>query len=271
MENRESIADWIETRKNRGLYTFSTEDVLVDFPHFDYNYIFIALGRQVRLGDIISPVRGFYVIVPTEYALTGNVPALFYVDKMMKFLHRHYYVALLNAAEFYGAAHQRPQSFSVVNTLPTLRSGIRSNTQFVFITIRSTINESFVIKKDGRLGAISVSSPELTALDLIVHEKKVGGLNRVCSVINDLVDSFSVERFNDDFIKLSSIPIYQRLGYILDEIVDSSEWADKLYDLLQSAGVRMRMVPFKIGKSTIECNSNNRWNIIENQVIDIDE
>lgn len=271
MRNKKTIADWIEIRKNRGRYTFSTKEVLTDFPHFDYQYVFTALGRQVQSGIIISPVRGFYVIIPTEYALTGNVPALFYIDKMMQFLTRDYYVGLLNAAEFYGAAHQRPQSFTVIHSMPSLKGGVRSNTRFEFITTRSAIYSPYIIQRDGRLGTINVSAPELTALDLIAHEKKVGGLNRVCTVMNDLVESFSTERFDRGFIKLHPTPVYQRLGYILEKIVDSQEWADKLHDLLQGSGARMRAVPFKIGKPTAGCNSGNRWNIIENQEIDIDQ
>jgi hypothetical protein len=40
-------------------------------------------------------------------------------------LFRPYYVSLLNAAAYYGAAHQQTQAFSVITTLPTLRNAVK--------------------------------------------------------------------------------------------------------------------------------------------------
>ena len=62
----------------------------------------------------MSPLRGFYVIITDEYALRGTVPQAVYLDQMMQHLERKYYVALLNAAEYHGAAHQAPMSFCVM-------------------------------------------------------------------------------------------------------------------------------------------------------------
>ena len=44
---------------------------------------------------------------------------------MMSFLKIDYYVGLLNAAEFYGASHQRPQTFTIMNTYPDIRDSKR--------------------------------------------------------------------------------------------------------------------------------------------------
>jgi hypothetical protein len=41
----------------------------------------------------------------------GIVPPEFYIDDLMKHLTRPYYVSLLNAAAFYGAAHQNRKFF----------------------------------------------------------------------------------------------------------------------------------------------------------------
>ncbi|MCD8202558.1 MAG: type IV toxin-antitoxin system AbiEi family antitoxin, partial [Prevotella sp.] len=183
-----SIAEWVEHRKFRGFYTFSLDEVKGDFSSFTPRYIATALNRLVMQKIIISPTKGFYVIIPTEYALNGVVDPIFYIDQMMEFLKRKYYIGLLNAAEFYGAAHQRPQTFTIINTYPEIRSGERSNIRFVFIC-RKDIDDKFIVQHKSRLGTVNVSSAELTAIDLVANEDKVGGLNRVCSVLYDLVDS----------------------------------------------------------------------------------
>jgi len=270
MENRETIAGWIVRRKYRGLYTFCVDDVMTDFPSLQYSYVFNALNRQIKHGTIISPVRAFYVIVPTEYALTGKVSATFYVDRMMNYLQRTYYIALLNAAEFYGAAHQRPQTFSIVHTPPHLVDGVRADIRFAFIK-KNVISQDFIVKYKSRLGTVNVSSPELTALDLIANETKVGGLNRVCTVLNDLVDAFDTKNINTELLQLYSTPIYQRLGYILENIIEAGNLANLLYDRMAGSKKRLRAIPFKIGKQIDGYSYANRWKVIENQEIEIDE
>jgi hypothetical protein len=49
------------------------------------------------------------VVVPVEYELKGVVPPVVYIDWLMAYLQKNYYIGLLNAATFYGAAHQQPQ------------------------------------------------------------------------------------------------------------------------------------------------------------------
>lgn len=271
MERKETISEWIKQRKFRGKYTFSVEDVMSDFPTLQYSNVFNSLSRQVKTKVIISPVRGFYVIVPTEYGLKGLVPPVFYVDRMMIYLQREYYIGLLNAAEFYGAALQRPQSFTVIHTPPHLIDGVRAGEKFHFIKKNSSINPKFIEKRNSRLGTVNVSSAELTALDLIANEKKVGGLNRVCTVLNDLAESLEASKFDEDFFELYPAPIYQRLGYILENILGENDLADILFKKLSHSGKRLRVIPFKIGKSTDECDDSNRWKVIENQQIEIDE
>ena len=265
-----SISSWVEHRKFRGLYTFSLNEVKEAFPLITPEYASTALNRLVSQGTIITPTKSFYVIVPTEYALTGVVAPTFFVDQMMTFLKREYYIGLLNAAEFYGAAHQRPQTFTIVHSYPELRSSDRSNIRFVFVC-RKMIDDKLIVQHKSRLGTVNVSSAELTAIDLVANEEKVGGLNRVCSVLNELVDSIDFNKVEDSFYSIYSIPVYQRLGYAMESILGEITQADKIYASIKRLGCRIRAVPFKTGKPTAGRTSENRWKVIENQEIDLDE
>lgn len=270
MDTRKSIAEWVEQCKFRGFYTFSLDEVRKVFSSFSPSYIATALNRLIRQKIIISPTKGFYVIVPTEYALTGVVAPVFYIDPMMEHLKRDYYIGLLNAAEFYGAAHQRPQTFTVIHTYPDLRNGRRANVRFLCIS-RKYIDDRLIVRHKSRLGTVNVSSAELTAIDLVANEEKVGGLNRVCSVLNELVDSFGPEGPEDGFYSIYPMPVYQRLGYILETVLGETALADRIYTALRRLGGRIRAVPFKNGKKTEGCPCGNRWKVIGNQEIDIDE
>ena len=101
-----SIASWIYDKPLRGNYTFTHDEVAQAFPDMSAGSIARALTREVSKGRIMSPLRGFYVIVPDEYVLRGAVPQSFYLDDMMLHLGRKYYVALLSAASYHGASHQ---------------------------------------------------------------------------------------------------------------------------------------------------------------------
>lgn len=107
----ETLSDWIESREVRGYYTFTKEDIEKQFPSAGKVYIKTSLYRLAAKTKIVSPWRNFYVIMPVEYSLKGVIPPVFYMDQLMSYLGKRYYVALLNAASFYGASHQRVQTF----------------------------------------------------------------------------------------------------------------------------------------------------------------
>ena len=265
-----TLSDWIEHREVRGYYTFTKEDIERQFPEAGKVYIKTALHRLVAKSRIISPWRNFYVIVPVEYSLKGVIQPVFYMDQLMSYLEKKYYVSLLNAASFYGASHQRVQTFSVMVEQPDIRNTSKNGTPILFFS-KKEIRIEFVRKHKTQTGYINVSSPELTAVDLIANEKSVGGLNRVCTVLNELADAMNMDSMNDSFFKTSSVPVFQRLGYILDRILEREDLAETLYSKIEVAGLKLRKVPFKINKPTEGCEVDKRWKVIVNQEIEIDE
>ncbi len=264
----QSLSNWIEEKEMRGYYTFTIEEVQKNFPQFSNAYISTSLYRLTTKKKIISPWKGFYVIMPIEYALKAIIPPVFYIDALMSFLNKKYYVSLLNAASFYGASHQRAQTFSVMTEAPKLRNTTKTGTSILFFS-KKDIPKRYIRKNKAQSGYVNVSSPELTAIDLIENEKYVGGLNRVCTVLNELVDSIDFDRLDEDFFNLASTPTYQRFGYILESILGREDLADNLKAKMSS--LSMRNIPFKIGKSSLNCEIDKKWKVIINQEIEIDE
>src|SRR5687767_6583861 len=78
----------------------------------------VALNRLARQKLIVSPAKGFYVIVPPEYRSLGSLPADQFIPALMSHLRLPYYAGLLTAAQYHGAAHQRPQEFQVMLDRP---------------------------------------------------------------------------------------------------------------------------------------------------------
>ena len=138
----------------------------------------------------------------------------------MEYIGKPYYVGLLSAAALHGAAHQQPQEFFVLTTskqLATYKKGIKIN-----YVIKSQIPSQFLEEKKTQTGYIKVSSPELTALDLVYYNLRVGGMNRVATVLRELVESMNTDKIESELIKLLSIPTTQRIDYLLETVLEET-------------------------------------------------
>ncbi|MDY4881771.1 MAG: type IV toxin-antitoxin system AbiEi family antitoxin domain-containing protein, partial [Muribaculaceae bacterium] len=63
MKEVKTISEWVEQRLYRGYYTFTSEDVKGYFRNMSGTYVKTAINRLVKAGKIISPAKGFYVII----------------------------------------------------------------------------------------------------------------------------------------------------------------------------------------------------------------
>ena len=132
----------------------------------------LALKRLAKKNLIASPARGFYVIVPPEYRSLGCLPAEQFVPALMQRLDIPYYAGLLSAAQFHGAAHQRPQELQVF--LAKNRRSIQCGAVRVTFLARKRLAEVPVQDFNTPRGTILVSSPEATALDLVGYAHHAG-------------------------------------------------------------------------------------------------
>ena len=270
MKGTMSIAGWINEKPPRGKYTFTHDEVVGAFPEMSAASIARSLTREVSRNRVMSPLRGFYVIVPDEYRLRGTVPQSFYMDDMMKHLGRKYYVALLSAASYHGASHQVPLSFSVMIEPPTMRNKKEEKYHTLFFC-KSRIPEKYVERRQTRAGYLNVSGPELTAVDLITYQAKSGSITRAATVLAELVEKMDFNRLESDFMEVAPVSSLQRLGYILEVVLEEQNAAAAVYGLLKRAGAKLQYVPLKSGKSTVDCEKDMRWKVLVNEIIEIDE
>lgn len=173
----------------------------------------LALNRLKKKGLVASPSRGFHVIVPPEYRRIGCLSPDQFIPQLMEHQKRQYYVALLSAAEYHGAAHHRPQVFQVAvagNHRPISCGAVRVS----FIS-RARIAEVPVQSLDTPYGTILLSSPEATAIDLVGYARRAAGWDNVATVLCELA-----EEINPDLLceaaRTAPVTWAQRLGYLLE-------------------------------------------------------
>lgn len=173
----------------------------------------VALTRLAKHGAIASPARGFYVLVPPEYRRLGCLPADQFIPALMQSLDAAYYAGLLTAAQYHGAAHQRPQTFQVL--LQKKRLPIECGKVRVNFMVRSRLREVPVQSINTPRGTLLVSTPEATAVDLVGYQHQAGGLGAVATVLAELA-----ERIDPDKLVAAAatapVPWAQRLGYLLE-------------------------------------------------------
>jgi predicted transcriptional regulator of viral defense system len=267
--NKNYLLNWVENQQSWGKYAFNLSQIKTDFPDLSEAAVKRALDRLSIKGRILSVYKGFYIIVPPEYTTRGVLPPMLFIDSLMKFADKPYYVGLLSAAALHGAAHQQPQEFFVVTDTiqtPTLRKGLKIN----YIT-KKNISDNFLEKRKTEMGYVNVSNPELTAIDLIYYDNRIGGINRAASVLNELAEVMKPDRITGELIESLSIPLIQRLGYILDVVLNQKILADKLYSESQNLKKEFFRQPLKAGEGKTGFSTNERWKIIINTDIEIDE
>lgn len=175
----------------------------------------LALHRLAKQKLIASPARGFYVIVPPEYLSLGCLPADQFIPELMKRLNLPYYAGLLSAAQYHGAAHQRPQEFQVF--LPKNRRPIQCGAVRVAFMARKRLKDVPVQRFNTRRGTVLASSPEATALDLVGYADRAGGLNQVATVLSELAERIDPEKLAV-VARTAPVPWAQRLGYLLEHL-----------------------------------------------------
>lgn len=193
-----------------------------------------AAERLQRREALLNPRRGFYVVVPPQFAAWGAPPPTWYVDALMRHEGQDYYVGLLKAAEFHGATHQAAMEFQVVSgkRLPRIRAG-RSLIVFYFRKDLGPVAAGVESRKTDT-GVMNVSSAALTALDLLRYPQASGGLDRIVTVLAEL----ALKIDPDQLAALSGAverPVAQRLGHLLEHLGHDS-LTEAMWEVLLSRG-----------------------------------
>ncbi|MDR2466154.1 MAG: hypothetical protein LBD35_02070 [Prevotellaceae bacterium] len=265
-----TVREWIREREVTGMPTFSVEEIRGAFAKHSERTLRSELYRQSVQKRILPVYRGFYVIIPTRYAAKNIVPPIYYIERLMAFLKKPYYICLLNAAELMGAAHQRPQKFAVMTVYPKSSVSETKNSSLEWLYRRS-IPEKFLKTKNSETGVVTFSNPELTAIDLVQYEQYAGGMARAATVLAELIEQTDFSKASRELFDHTTVPAVQRLGFLLENVLNERKQADTLYRQLQACGKRLNCVPLS-SRHPIRGNcGNNRWKIHANTDIEIDE
>ncbi|MFO1021444.1 MAG: type IV toxin-antitoxin system AbiEi family antitoxin [Planctomycetales bacterium] len=219
-----SIQEFVDSQLVRGRSFFTKAD-LVGLG-LSPEALKSALARLSKKGSLVSPRRGFYLILRPEDRTLGAPDPARWIDPLMKFLEVDYRISLLRAAAFHGAAHQAAMVFQVIapRQLPNIKIG-RQRVEFLFQSqeIFAEANRpAWLAKIKTDAGFARVAGVELTLLDMCRYFHQAGGINGAAQAVHDLgkkVDARVLAKAAG-FYENSAV---RRLGYLLERFGHSRQ------------------------------------------------
>lgn len=228
----DTAADYIDSLQMNGRLTFTTEDA-VNALQRSPSAVRAQLRRLKAKGHVADPARGFHVIVPPQYRRLGCLPADHFVPQLMGHLGEPYYVALLSAAAYHGAAHQAPMAFQVM--VPRHRRSLECGGVRIDFVVRHDLEGTTVVERDTPTGVLRVASPAATALEVVGYPERCGYLDNVATVLAELGEAIDADALEIE-ARRAPVAWVQRLGYLL-ALVEHQPLAARLDTVLADNNV----------------------------------
>ena len=264
-----TLREWIRQREITGFPMFSFEDAIRTFPNRSRQVLLNAIQREKKCGRIYSPYKSFYVIVPVHYVTRGSVPPAYYMDSLMHYLGKRYYMGLLSAAAFWGAAHQRSQLDYVFVEKPVLKGFAKPSDVKVYGLSRFPFE--YTVTRNGECGIVRYSNAELTACDLVQNASALGGRSVVATILRELLESVDFHGAAEGVFGLCSSAVIQRLGYLVEEVLGDGVQGGVIYDEWRKMPVVRRTIPLNDERQAEGTHVSERWKIIVNEIVEEDD
>ncbi|HZJ79631.1 MAG TPA: type IV toxin-antitoxin system AbiEi family antitoxin [Dysgonamonadaceae bacterium] len=261
-----TVAKYINQLLSYEEYSFSLNELVENISKSETS-IKSELNRLVAKKEVINLRKGFYLIIPPRYSVAQRLPIQLYIEKLFNYLDRNYYVALLSAAKFHGASHQQIQRDYIITETPKFKDISKNTIDIHFFTTSNWTGKNIEIKKSDA-GLYKLSSPALTIVDIINYQTKLGGINRILSIIEEL----SEELQGSDLVELINWyphrSVLQRVGFLLQKLRVNEECQELLFKNLKTSNFFPVLLTPKLNERPGAVN--NRWKVDINVKIESD-
>ena len=176
-----------------------------------------------------------YIIIPPRYSKLSVIPLELYVNKLFVHLGKPYYIGLYSAAQLHGAAHQQAQTEYII-TEGTRMLDIHKKNIAINFFLTSNWPQANIVQKRSDAGYFNVSDPLLTIVDLIYHQRKLGGINRMLANIEELLEEVEGSEMNSLLQWYPHKSVLQRLGFLMDYVNPKNDLLEPLIVYLERHG-----------------------------------
>lgn len=257
-----TIRKWIQSLEEKGIYSFSMQELKEVFAHLKEKTILNTLGTLKKQEKLLPLWNGIYSVVhfvdirnataTDNKAIREEGKPYFYIETLMQHLKREYYVALLSAVEVHLSPKEALQAneITVITSLPPLRDSFRGQSKIHYLVKKDIKNLREIGVKRKTLPfsiekrTLRVASLELTAVDLLLYEKEIGGIQKSVELIQRIKKHLSWQELPTEVILSTPVSIFQRLGYVLS-FIKEEELAEGLKERVLSTGKKFRRTLLK--------------------------
>lgn len=260
------LQDYIDEHLARGGFAFHADDAIKACKVTAIAFKRAADRLQAK-SKLLRVQPGIVVPIPPEHRDRGAPPMVWFIDEVMRSRKTDYCVGLLSAAAFHGATHQAVQTFQILtaNRIKPIKAGN---------DIISTIHKSDLSKfpyqqAQTDTGYFRLSTPEVTAFDVIRFHKQSGGYLHIPTVLSELSERLDAKKILQVSEIEPDISISQRLGHLLSWL-GHEKIVEPLKKRLEQQSLRMiPLVPTRnFQKSEFKIDEN--WRVVINEELESD-
>jgi len=261
-----TITEYIKKLLSVEEYSFSVDELRNELGKTDTS-IKRELDRLTEKGEIVNLRKRFYLIITPRYSSAQKLPIQLYSEKLFKFLCRNYYLGLFSAARFHGASNQQAQRDYVIKEKPKFNDISKSTIGIRFFNTSNWSDKNIQFKKSDA-GIFKISSPALTIVDLIHHQTKLGGINRMLATIEELTEELNKSDLIDLLSWYPHKSTLQRFGFLLEELAIGDELQEMIYSELMTK----KIFPVLLSPKSKEKPGavDNKWKVDVNVKLESD-
>lgn len=263
---KRSVSNYIKQLLSYEEYSFSLDELIANIDKTETS-IKSELSRLIAKKEIVNLRKGFYLIITPRYSSSQKLPIQLYSEKLFKYLNRNYYVALFSAAKFHGASHQQVQRDYIITERPKFNDISKNTINIRFFTTSNWNGKNIQLKKSDA-GIYKVSSPALTIVDLIHHQTKMGGLNRIFAVIEELAEELTELDLVELLNWYPNKSTLQRFGFLLEELGINETFQELIFTNLKITNLFPVLLSPKLNEKPGAVS--NRWKIAVNIKLESD-
>lgn len=262
------LSEYAKQLQKQGRLWFTKEQAIKDLGCTKESYR-QAMDKLKAKKRLVVIRRKLVLIIPYEYESWGILPATWFIDPLMKLLDIPYYISILSAGEFHGAAHQKPMQLQVVAGQAI--KDIKHERVHIHFLYSDNIARIPTTQKQVSTGYVVVATPETTALDLCRYYKASGYWSNVTTVLAELKEVIDPKKLLElANTQIYDLPTIQRLGYLLSlPEVEGGNLTQELAKIIQRKNARW--VPLQPGRKLEGAVRDPIWRIIINTEVEMDD
>ncbi len=205
------------------------------FLVFSYDKVSRLTGwKKTRINEVLKSLKTKGIIISIKkncYVIVDNLTEnLFAISNRVV---EPSYISFWTAASFYGYTEQQLRTIQLVTTKQHKSIKLKNN------VIEPTTYDKEKFYGYVKIGNYVIADKEKLLLDILFKPEKSGGLDEVRKIIKNMWEEIDEKKLLSYLKRFNNRSIYNRLGYLLDELKLRNKFKTKLFKRITKGYVKL--------------------------------